>query len=421
MSQCPPVMRSVRLTWSAGGCWQARRHQRGVTLVELMVAIAINLVLVLAATLLYLNTRGTQKSVDERGAMFESGQFALELLGREIALAGFYPVTGTEPASASQGFQTSVRMTFDRAAAQMVQAGATGVTAYQGGLFGCVGQTLTESHACAPHTSTTGTAAGSDAFAVAYFTSDAMSVAVGQRADCTRADVALDATLALNTTRLGTVPGTGAPANATTGTAGKPDKVRTDMGLPPASPLLVINQYFLGASTFTSESGSKINTFALKCRGNGRNVKFGDDIELVPGVEQMVLSYGLKDLTSGAPVRYVSASDVSALLPVQDGDQTLTGWQQVVSVRVCLLVRSLSNNTAVRNAAGKALSVTDCRGNAVSRTDGAQVRTFERVFSVKNRQGNTVGPAGGGSTAPTPTPPPTTTTTTTSADTAGAV
>lgn len=416
MSQLLPVTCASRSAWSVRQRLLASRPQRGVTLVELMVAIAINLVLVLAATLLYLNTRGTQKAVDERGAMFESGQFALELLGREIAQAGFYPVTGTEPASASQGFQTSVRMTFDRAASQMVNAGATGVTAYQGGLFGCAGQTLTESHACAPHTSTTGTAAGSDAFAVAYFTSDAMSVAVGQRADCTRADVANDATVALNTTRLGTVPGTGTPANATTGAAATPDRLRTEAGLPPASPLMVINQYFLGASTFTSESGSKINTFALKCRGNGRNVRFGDDIELVPGVEQMVLSYGLKDLSSGAPVRYVSASDVSALQPMQDGDQTLTGWQRVVSVRVCVLVRSLSNNTAVRNAAGKALNVTDCRGNAVSRTDGAQVRTFERVFSVKNRQGNTVGPASGGSTTPTPTP-----TTTTSADTAGAV
>lgn len=397
-----------------------RRTQLGVTLVELMVAIAINLVLVLAATLLYINTRGTQKAVDERSAMFESGQFALELLGREIALAGFYPVTGTEPASASRGFQTPVRMTFDRAAAQMVTGGANKVATYQGGLFGCAGQTLTEQHTCAPHSTATGTASGSDAFAVAYFTSDAMSVAVGQRADCTRADVANDTTVAPNATRLGTVPGTGVPANPSTGAAAAPDKSRADLGLPPASPLLVINQYFLGASTFTADGGNKINTFALKCHGNGKGAKFGDDIDLVPGVEQMVLSYGIKDLTTGAPVRYLTAAEVNAALPVQDGDQTLSGWQQVVSVRVCLLVRSLSNNTSVRDAAGKALSVTDCRGNAVSRTDGVQVRTFERVFSVKNRQGNTVGPARAGPTTPTPTLPPPTTKTT-SADTAGAV
>jgi len=381
-----------------------RRPQRGVTLVELMVAVAINLVLVLAATLLYLNTRGTQKAVDDRGAMFETGQFALELLGREIALAGFYPVTGTEPAVAGGGFATPVRMTFDRAAAQMVTGGADKVATYQAGLFGCAGQTLTSAHTCADHGRATQSPANSDAFAVAYFTSDAMPLALGQRADCSRSDVANDATLARNSLREGTVPGTGSPANAATGAAAKPDDPRGKAGLPPAAPLLVINQYFLQAETFTGDGGNQINTFSLRCRGNGGGF---DAVELVRGVEQMVLRYGIKDLVTGAPERYLTAAEVNALTPVADGDDTVTGWQRVVSVRVCLLVRSLNNNTAVRDAARNALSVTDCLGVAVSRTDGAQVRTFERLFSVKNRQGNTVAPAGGGSTGGTSTQSPT--------------
>lgn len=387
-----------------------RHAQRGVTLVELMVAVAINLVLVLAATLLYINTRGTQKAVDDRGAMLESGQFALELLGREIALAGFYPVTGVEPAVPGQPFLAPVRMTFDRAAGQMVNGGANLVATYQAGLFGCAGQTLTEQHTCAPHSTATGTASGSDAFAVAYFTSDAMPLALGQRADCSRTDVANDTVVARNGLREGTLPGTGSPANAATGAAATPDDPRGVAGLPPAAPLMVINQYFLEASTFTGDGGNQINTFSLRCRGNGGG--FASQ-ELVRGVEQMVVSYGIKDLTTGAPDRYLTAAEVNALLPVADGDELITGWQRVVSVRVCLLVRSLNNNTAVRDAAGKAVSVTDCRGVAVSRTDGAQVRTFERLFSVKNRQGNTVAPVGRGPTSPTSTQAPTTTTTTT--------
>lgn len=379
--------------------------QRGVTLVELMVAVAINLVLVLAATLLYLNTRGTQKAVDDRGAMLESGQFALELLGREIALAGFYPATGTEPAVAGRGFTTPVRMTFDRAAAQMVIGGANQVATYQAGLFGCAGQTLTRTHTCADHSKTTQSPENSDAFAVAYFTSDAMPLALGQRADCSRSDVANDAAIARNSLREGTLPGTGAPANAATGAAAKPDDPRSKAGLPPAAPLMVINQYFLQAETFTGDGGNQINTFSLRCRGNGGGF---DAVELVRGVEQMVLSYGIKDLNTGAPERYLTAAEVNALTPVADGDDILTGWQRVVSVRVCLLVRSLNNNTAVRDASGKTVSVTDCRGVAVSRTDGAQVRTFERLFSVKNRQGNTVAPAAPGATSPTSTQAPTT-------------
>lgn len=410
--QC--LMPTAHVVGSALTGARVRPTQRGVTLVELMVAVAINLVLVLAATLLYINTRSTQKAVDERSAMSESGQFALELLGREFALAGFYPATGNEPSGSSLGFLAPVRMTFDRATAQMVAGGSTGVTAYQAGVFGCAGQTITKAHACAAHTSAT--PAGSDAFAVAYFTSDTMSVAVGQRADCSRADVASDATVARNTlNRLGTVPGTGTPANPATGASAVPDKSRVDMGLPPASPLMVINQYFLESTTFTGEAGNTINTFALKCRGNGDGF---DSRELVPGVEQMVVRYGLKDVTSGAPVRYVTAAEVASATPVQDGDQTLTGWQQVVSVRVCLLVRSLNNNTAVRNAAGSALSITDCRGNTLTRADGAQVRTFERVFSVKNRQGNTVGPAAASTTSSTTS---TGTSTTTSTSTGGVI
>jgi type IV pilus assembly protein PilW len=387
-----------------------RRPQRGVTLVELMVAVAINLVLVLAATLLYLNTRGTQKAVDDRGAMFETGQFALELLGREIALAGFYPVTGTEPAAIGQPFLTPIRMTFDRAAAQMVTAGAAQVATYRAGLFGCAGQTLTSTHTCVDHGRTTQSPENTDAFAVAYFTSDAMPLALGQRADCSRSDVANDATLAPNSLREGTVPGTGSPANAATGAAAKPDDPRGKAGLPPAAPLLVINQYFLQAETFTGDGGNQINTFSLRCRGNGGGF---NGVELVRGVEQMVLRYGIKDLITGAPDRYLTATEVNALPLVQDDGITLDGWQRVVSVRVCLLVRSLNNNTAVRDATGRAVSVTDCRGVAVSRTDGAQVRTFERLFSVKNRQGNTVAPARGVSTGGTSTQSPANTTNTT--------
>ena len=63
-------MSMIDLTRRRGASPAHRGDQAGVTLVELMVTIAINLLLVLAATLLYLNTRNTQKAVDERGAVF---------------------------------------------------------------------------------------------------------------------------------------------------------------------------------------------------------------------------------------------------------------------------------------------------------------------------------------------------------------
>ena len=180
-------------------------RERGVTLVELMVAIAINLVLVLAATLLYLNTRSAQKAVDDRSAVAETGEFALDLLGRELTLAGFYPVMASEPTGAGAAAQVGALMSYDQAAGQMVKAGLLSAT-YQNGLMGCDDQMISATHACGAHAEAA--ASTSDSLVVAYFTSDAMGLSTGLRADCARDDVANDGSVARNTLRVGTQPQT---------------------------------------------------------------------------------------------------------------------------------------------------------------------------------------------------------------------
>lgn len=369
-----------------------RSRQRGLTLVELMVAIAINLLLVLAATLLYLNTRSTQKAVDEKSAVAETGQFTLALLGRDLTLAAFYPVAASEPATAGQAAQVGALMTYDQAAGQMVDAGLL-PAAYRHGLMGCDGKLFSaQTHACVDHTDAA--AAGSDSLVVAYFSSDAMGLSTGLRADCTRADVANDATVARNTLRVGTQPQTAAQV-----AAGEAALKRENLGLQPASPLLIINHYFLAPIQLTREGGRTIDSLALYCRGNG-HVTSGtmSASELVRGVEQMVVRYGVRDPAAGfggvSPHRYLTAAQVSALSPMNLGDATLNGWQQVLAVRVCLVVRS-TEATASRDASGNVAAITDCHGESMRLTDGGQLRRFERTFSVKNRQGVSTALMGG--------------------------
>ena len=68
-------------------------RQRGLTMVELLVALAISLVLVLAATYVYLATRQSDRALERSSDAQETGVYVLQLLGREIANAGFYPAT----------------------------------------------------------------------------------------------------------------------------------------------------------------------------------------------------------------------------------------------------------------------------------------------------------------------------------------
>lgn len=346
--------------------WLRRNRQRGVTLIELMVTIAINLVLVLAATLLYLNTRSVQRDVNERSAVYETGQFAMGLLARDITTAGFYPASAIEPPASGRDFG-NVRSTYDSAV-----EGIGGVPeAYAHGVFGCAGGGFDgASNACK---SDTDVAPNSDALVLSYFTEDAFSLSSGLRADCTRADVIKDTNIGKNNTRATYIRGTPSSGSGET-------KEPTGTGALPDAPLLVINAYHLEKDTLTLEDGRQVASASLTCWGNGGKAR----VKLVQGVEQFVVSYGLIGDATRRPTRYVPADQVKGSIAI-DGE-VLTGWQLVSTIRVCMLVRS-PQSSVLRDSP----SVIGCDNKAITRTDGAQVRRFDQVFSVKNRQGNTVG------------------------------
>lgn len=359
----------------------ARGRQRGVTLVELMVTIAINLVLVLAATLLYLNTRTTQRDVNARSAVYETGQFALGLLARDITTAGFYPAAAIEQPAFGGAATDNVRSTFDAAAEGIGLA-----PAYAHGVFGCAGAGFDGPSASCKAANDASVTSGSDALVLAYFTEDAFSLSAGQRADCTRTDVIKDVLIGKNHQRATYITGLSSSgsgdASGGENKPAKPDEVKPNAGPLPDAPLLVINAYHLEPGTLTLEDGREVSSSTLTCWGNGSRER----VELVQGVEQFVVRYGLMNDDSRRPFRYVSADQVGLQSAVINGEP-LKGWQMVSTIRVCMLVRS-PQATVPRDSP----DVLDCNNNPVSRADnGVQVRRFEQVFSVKNRQGNTVG------------------------------
>lgn len=66
-----------------------RRHAAGLSLPELMAALAIGMMLVLASISLLLAVRGAYLLHDDRARMEESGRFALELISRAVRQAGY--------------------------------------------------------------------------------------------------------------------------------------------------------------------------------------------------------------------------------------------------------------------------------------------------------------------------------------------
>lgn len=68
----------------------ARLHQAGLTLIELMVAIAISLFMISALVALYVNNSTARTELDRSSRQIENGRFAIDMMRDDIALAGYY-------------------------------------------------------------------------------------------------------------------------------------------------------------------------------------------------------------------------------------------------------------------------------------------------------------------------------------------
>ena len=79
----------------------SRARQTGFTLTELMIALVLGLLVVLAATSLVVTSRATYRNQDEATRVAENGRFALELVDRLVRLSGYtdYGESNTPPAN----------------------------------------------------------------------------------------------------------------------------------------------------------------------------------------------------------------------------------------------------------------------------------------------------------------------------------
>lgn len=115
--------------------------------------------------------------------------------------------------------------------------------------------------------------------------------------------------------------------------------------------------------------GRDINTFSLACNGNGVNGATNSYYPMVAGIDQLRFYY-LVRASDTASSKFQRADAVAA-----------ADWPNVVSVRVCLIARSLQ---AAKLQGTAAYTLKDCDGAYTSFTDGVERRVFTQVFALKN-------------------------------------
>lgn len=319
----------------------SRSRQRGLSLVELMVAMTIGLFLMGAVGMLYVNTATSSRASSLESQMNEDAALALELLQQQIQLAGFSSVS---------------------ASGQRTFAGRA--------VFGCDGPFVNGSSnfnalACNPAPAN----GASDELAVRYEASalNSQTVAGGAPANCAFEGItAWDAFTAPN-----------------------------NEGAAAATPMILAdNRYYVANDANGVPS--------LFCRGR-TGTGFGNATALIPNVENMQIQYAVTSLptagkavphqvagyahASTAPNPAVAGSPTVTVmgLPVPGTGVPMDNWSRVAAIRICLLVRSANPVPAGDTSQADLNFYRDCDGNDVTTaTDRRLRRAYVTTIQLRN-------------------------------------
>lgn len=372
----------------------AERHQRGVSLIELMVGLLLGLLLTAAVGQVYLANKFTFNSQTQNGLLQDAGRFALHRMARDARLAGLtgcfsrrnaesqmpgtfpavrnylnvdaypylptlgvrgynangtatgqtYTLTAVRPAAAGDATLWSPSLPAHNSIAARAVAGSD-VVVFSG-------------------TESTGTLVTSDRSGANFTVNSVADIATGDIllvSDCRQIEI-FQATnvVAASRTVVGSAAGSFTPGNAT------PIAERGPRGpFTSGSEVMRVRSvaYYVGVGadgnpalfreTFGDAAGQRATMLAE---------------ELVPGVESLQALYGVDSDGNGVADSYASANAVA-------------DWGQVVAVRVALLVRSPDEFAEQADRGPFALASAAVRAPE----DRRQRRVFESTISLRNR------------------------------------
>ena len=268
------------------------RHERGLTLIELMVSLVIGLILMIAVVSTYVGASGAGRASEAQGRMNEDAQAALGILTQQLRMAGDNPKRANYATAAPRN---------------PVYGAGTYIVRGCDGKFSDV-TTATNIPAL---TCDAGGGTAADSIAISY------------EADS-----------------LNTVPTSGGAATDCLGnslpvvTPAPQPQVWNGAALAP--PATVIT-YTVADNRFYIATSAAIASPSLYCKGNGNVLPQ----PLVENVEDLQLTYGTATST-GATLEvagYLSAAEIAA-----DANLSLltddVRWSRVVTVRICVVMRS---------------------------------------------------------------------------------
>lgn len=347
---------------------KGRRKQRGISLVELMVALTLGLLLGAAVVQIFLSSKHAYRMQDAISRMQEGGRFAIDAIAGDTRMAGYMGCASVDQISVTIQVPPELRpadLEFD---SNKIVRGENNVTAasiyaaapYQAALDTDV---LIIRKASNGGVKLTGNMATDNAnIQIVDNPEDFEAGDLLFITDCVTADLFC--------------AGTVSEASSGTITVPHPSSCNYTPKLSKAygadAEVLVFQSivYFIRDTGRTTPAGNPIRALWVMSRGAKSGTGALTAYELVEGVQDMQLRFGVDTNNDRTADVYRTADNVGA-----------TSWDRVVSVRVSLLMQSVEDNIVGTDGTTQVLEFNDDE----IESDGRLRQVFSTVVAVRNR------------------------------------
>ncbi len=341
----------------------------GFSLAELMIAITIGLIILVAVSAVFVSSKRTHSTQDRLARLQENARFAIHYLTRDLRMAGYTGCMsdGTNvnntlnagsfvynPSAALEGLEAAAGNWYPSSATTLptgIKSGTDALVVRRGdpSLSISISKSMPNESAELNVSSVTGLVDG-----------DIIMVS-----DCASADVMQITSVQTASLKLQHNAGsTVTPGNST-------QKLGKQYGTSAKVMKFTANLYYVKDKTDPNDATKTIPSLYMQQNGT--------ESELVEGVEDLQITYGVDvsgATSDGIPDKYLKAGVA--------GLQTASEWARVKSIRIGLLVRTLNDKDQDKNI--KAGSNYDVNGHTytISSADKYQRRVFLTTVMLRN-------------------------------------
>lgn len=352
------------------------KQQRGISLVEVLVAMVISLFLLSGIVQVYLTNTASYSFTNAISRIQENARYAMDTMAQDLRMAGYFGCA-----------------VFDRSDAAAMEAIVNNLNpsgaSYNAELMDFLGQPLVEGTSGdglngSDSITLRGAAPGNASVEEPFSTSKSADVFISQPNDLAAGDIVMitncrgaDIFQVTNATVSGTSSKTAIVHNTGASDPGNynPDSCTSGHCFSQA--------YGADATIFKLRSV----VYTIKAGASGEPAlwreKFDtdgatlDDQELVEGIEQMQVLYGVDTSGDSHPNQYMTADLIT------DDFSLPNNWDDVMSIRLMLLARSASDGVV------EDFQVVDYNGTSTTQTDQRLRQVFTTTIALRNRVSDT--------------------------------